>query len=164
MESRCHGYREWGDISRSMSPVDVSKAQLSNAGDAVVLVDPGWPFDVTIQMYPNAVRPEISRLEIRSREGDPITASVLAQLPLRHLAQVCASELRGEGEAQFRMLARPREPGSRGWPTDHYRRVAMVASWARATGREGGAAGTVAEFWGVHHRTARRWLSRLPEA
>ncbi len=142
--------------------MDVSKAQLSNAGNAVVLVDPGWPFVLTVQMFPNADRPEVSKLEIRSRDGDPITASVIAQIPVRQIAQVCASALQGEGEAQYRMLARPRPEGSRSWPDDHSPGVARVASGARARGRVGGAAGTVAEFWDVHYRTARRWLSRLP--
>lgn len=144
--------------------MDVSRAQLSNAGNAVILVDPSWPYTLTVQMFPNSDRPEISRMEIRARDGAPITGEVLSQIPIRQLARVCASALMGEGEAQYRMLARPRPTGVRSWPEDHYQRVARVASWARATGRPGGAAGAVAEFWGVHHRTARRWLSRLLEA
>ena len=147
-----------------MSVMDVSKAQLSNAGNAVILVDPAWPYTITVQMFPNSDRPEVSEIIIKAREEQPITASVLTQIPVRQIGQVAASALMGEGEAQYRMLARPRPQGVRSWPDDHYQRVARVASWARATGRLGGAAGAVAEFWGVHHRTARRWLSRLPEA
>lgn len=144
--------------------MDVSRAQLSNAGNSVILVDPRWPYTVTVQMFPNSDRPEISKLEILARDGQPITGEVLSQLPIRQLSRVCASALMGEGEAQYRMLARPRPPGERGWPKDHYQRVARVAAWARATGRPGGGAGTVAEFWGVHYRTARRWLSRHHQA
>jgi hypothetical protein len=144
--------------------MDVSRAQISNAGNSVILVDPRWPYTLTVQMFPNSNRPEISKLEIQSRDGHAITGEALSQIPIRQLARVCASELMGEGEAQYRMLARPRPSGARGWPPDHYQRVARVASWARATGRRGGGAGAVAEFWGVHYRTARRWLSRRPPA
>ena len=139
--------------------MDVSKAQVTNLGDEVALAEYGWPFTVRVQLYPNAKRPEIRRLVIEERTGYPITGQVLAQLPMQQIAQVAASLLAGEGEAQYRMLARPRPKGVRSWPADHYERVNRVASWARATGRPGGAAGTVADFWGVHYRTARRWLA-----
>jgi hypothetical protein len=142
--------------------VDVSRAQLSNAGNEVVLVDPLFPFSVRVAMWPNSERPEVSRIIVEARSDLPITSATLSQIPLRQIAQVAASALQGEGEAQYRMLARPRPPGARSWPDDHYERVARVAAWARATGRPGGAAGAVAEFWGVHYRTARRWLSHLP--
>ncbi len=142
--------------------MDVSRAQLSNAGNEVVIVDPLWPFSVRVAMWPNAERPEVSRITVEAREDQPITSTVLAQIPVKQISQVAASALMGEGEAQYRMLVRPRPQGSRSWPEDHYQRVARVAAWARATGRQGGAAGTVAEFWDVHYRTARRWLSHLP--
>lgn len=142
--------------------MDVSKAQVTNLGDKVALEQYGWPYTVYVSMYPNAVRPEIESLTITARTGYPITSTVLAQLPIQQIAQVAASLLAGEGEAQYRMLARPRPQGSRSWPADHYERVARVAAWARATGRPGGAAGAVADFWDVHYRTARRWLSHPP--
>ncbi len=142
--------------------MDVSRAQLSNAGNEVVLVDAQFPFSVRVAMWPNTDRPEVSRITVEARSDLPITSATLTAIPLRQIAQVAASALQGAGEAQYRMLARPRPQGERSWPEDHYMRVAMVAAWARATGRSGGAAGTVAEFWGVHYRTARRWLSRLP--
>lgn len=139
--------------------MDVSRAQVTNLGDEVVLAEYGWPFTVRVQLYPNAERPEVRRLVIEERTGLPITGTVLAQLPMQQIAQVAASLLAGEGEAQYRMLARPRPTGQRSWPADHYERVQRVASWARATGRPGGAAGAVADFWEVHYRTARRWLA-----
>lgn len=142
--------------------MDVSRAQIANKGDEVELFEPTWPWTIRVQMAPNSEQPEIIRLTVDSRNCEPITATSLAQLPLRQIARVAASELAGAGEAQYRMLARPRPSGERSWPDDHYQRVARVASWARSTGRPGGAAGAVAEFWGVHYRTARRWLSRLP--
>ena len=142
--------------------MDVSRAQLSNVGNEVVIVDPLWPFCVRVAMWPNSDRPEVSQLTVETRSDLPITSATLAQIPLRQIAQVAASALQGEGEAQYRMLARPRPQGERSWPADHYQRVARVAAWARATGRPGGAAGTVAEFWNVHYRTARRWLSHPP--
>lgn len=141
--------------------MDVSRAQLSNLGDAVTLVDPSFPWEVLVRLSPDARRPEVVELHVISDPNDPqpITSTVLAQLPVRQLASVAASALAGEGEAQYRMLATPRPSGSRGWPPDHFQRVARVASWARATGRPGGAAGAVSEFWSVHYRTARRWIS-----
>lgn len=146
--------------------MDVSRAQLSNLGDEVELVDPGFPWTVRVRLSKDADRPVVLGLSVQSRppegeESAPLTATVLAQIPVRQLASVAASALRGEGEAQYRMLAAPRPPGVRSWPPDHFQRVARVASWARQTGRAGGAAGAVAEFWGVHYRTARRWISRL---
>lgn len=144
-----------------MATVDVSRAQLSNLGDAVALVDPEFGWEVVVRLSEESERPEVLEISVVADPDDPqpITSSVLAQIPVRQIASVAASALRGEGEAQYRMLATPRPPGLRSWPDDHFQRVARVAAWARATGRPGGAAGTVAEFWGVHPRTARRWTS-----
>lgn len=138
--------------------MDVSAAQLSNLGDEVELVDPAFPWTVRVRLSEDADRPVVLGLTVQARNGQAVTSTVLASIPVRQLASVAASALRGEGEAQYRMLARPRPTGSRSWPPDHFQRVARVASWARQTGRPGGAAGAVAEFWGVHYRTARRWL------
>lgn len=140
--------------------MDVSRAQLSNLGDEVELVDPEFPWTVRVRLSEDADRPVVLDLTVIARKGDAITSTALAQIPVRQLASVAASALAGEGEAQYRMLAVPRPHGSRTWPEDHFQRVARVAAWARATGRSGGAAGAVAEFWGVHYRTARRWLGR----
>lgn len=140
--------------------MDVSRAQLSNQGDAVVLTDPGFPWTVQARMCLDHNHPVVMSLLVEGISCDhPVTSSVLAQIPARQIASVAASALLGEGEAQYRMLARPRPAGSRSWPEDHFRHVAMVASWARRIGRPGGAAGAVAEFWDVHYRTARRWIS-----
>ena len=138
--------------------MDVSRAQLSNLGDEVALVDPAFPWSVRVRLSEGADRPVVLGLTVESRDGSAITSTALAQIPVRQIASVAASALRGEGEAQYRMLASPRPPGVRSWPPDHFQRVARVAAWARRTGRPGGAAGAVAEFWGVHYRTARRWL------
>ena len=140
--------------------MDVSRAQLSNTGDMVQVVDPEWPWTVDVYLAQDTDRPEVRGLVVWARDGGPVTSTVLAQIPVRQIASVAASELKGEGEALYRMLAQPRPKGSRSWPDDHFQRVARVAAWARATGRPGGAAGAVAEFWDVHYRTARRWLSR----
>ena len=145
--------------------MDVSRAQLSNLGDAVSLVDQSFPWEVVVRLNESAERPEIVEMSLSAVDPEnprPITSTVLAQIPVRQIASVAASALKGEGEAQYRMLAGPRPAGSRGWPPDHFQRVARVASWARETGRPGGAAGAVAEFWGVHYRTARRWLRHRP--
>lgn len=140
--------------------MDVSRAQLSNLMDTVVLDDPSFPWGVQVRLSHDADRPAITELVVRSRTGEPITSSVLAQLPLRQISGVVASALLGEGEAQYRMLAKPRPPGARSWPVDHFERVVRVAVWARRIGRPGGAGGAVSEFWSVDYRTARRWLSQ----
>jgi hypothetical protein len=144
--------------------VDLSRAQLSNLGDSVSLVDPDFPWEVIVRLDSEADRPEVLELFVVADPDNPkpITSTALAQIPVRQIASVAASALRGEGEAQYRMLAQPRPAGVRSWPTDHFQRVARVASWARRTGRPGGAAGAVSEFWDVHYRTARRWIARLP--
>ena len=138
--------------------MDVSRAQLSNTGDMIQFVDPEFPWTVDVYLSQVPDRPKVRGLVVWAQDDQPITSTVLAQIPVRQLASVAASALRGEGEAQYRMLARPRPPGARSWPPDHFQRVRRVAAWARQTGRPGGAAGAVAEFWGVHYRTARRWL------
>jgi hypothetical protein len=139
--------------------MDVSRAQLSNLGSEVELVDPAWPWTIRVELSDDADRPVVLGLYIWAREGHSITSTVLAQIPVRQIAGVAASALLGEGEAQYRMLARPRPDGARSWPPDHFTRVQRVGAWARSIGRPGGAAGAVSEFWGVHYRTARRWLS-----
>ena len=141
--------------------MDVSRAQLSNLGNAVVLVDPLFPWEILVRLSENADRPEVLELHVIADPDNcqPITSTVLAQIPIRQIASVAASAMKGEGEAQYRMLAQPKPAGARSWPEEHYQRVKRVAAWARATGRPGGAAGAVSEFWGVHYRTARRWIS-----
>lgn len=141
--------------------MDVSRAQLSNLGNAVSLVDPAFPWEVIVRLSERADRPQVLEMSITAdpENPQPITSTVLSQIPVRQIAGVAASALRGEGEAQYRMLATPRAPGTRSWPPGHFHRVATVATWARATGRPGGAAGAVSEFWNVHYRTARRWLA-----
>lgn len=141
--------------------MNVSRAQLSNLGNAVSLVDPAFPWEVIVRLSPEADRPEVLEMVIVADPNDPrpITSAVLADIPVRQIASVAMSALNGEGEAQYRMLAQPRPQGSRSWPEDHFLRVARVAAWARRTGRPGGAAEAVSEFWGVHYRTARRWIA-----
>lgn len=143
--------------------MDVSRAQLSNLLDTVVLDDPLFPWGVQVRLSGESDRPAITELVIRSRTGEPITSTVLAQIPIRQISSVVASALLGEGEAQYRMLAKPRPSGARSWPPDHFERVVRVASWARRIGRPGGAGGAVSEFWAVDYRTARRWLSQARE-
>jgi hypothetical protein len=140
--------------------MDLSAAQLFCRGDEVDLVDPDFPFTVRAKMDPFAAVPTIRSLTVEARGECGVNGAALITLPVRQLASVAASAVRGEGEAQYRMLAIPRPEGARSWPDDHYARVARVALWARATGRPGGEAGAVSEFWGVHLRTARRWIAR----
>jgi hypothetical protein len=143
--------------------MDVSRAQLSNLGDTVVLDDPLFPWRIQVRLSGGAGRPEVTELIIRSRDGEPISSTTLAQLPVRQIASVAASALQGEDETLYRMLAAPRPQGARSWPLEHFRSVVRVAAWARQIGRPGGAGGAVSEFWSVDYRTARRWLSRAKE-
>lgn len=143
--------------------MDVARASVSNLGDRIELTDPGFPWTVRVRVRPGAARPEVSELTLSARGADPLTSSTLAAIPVRQIAGIAASALRGEGEAAYRMLARPRQPGPDGL-REHLRHVDTVAAWARSTGRPGGAAGAVADFWDVHPRTARRWLARLRSA
>lgn len=144
--------------------MDVSKAQASNLGDQVVFADPQWPWTVRVSVKTIDGRPAIDSITVDATGGRAVTSTVLNQVPVRQIARVAASLTAGEGEAQYRMLASPKPAGCRGWPVEHFHRVARVARWARATGRPGGAAGAVAEFWDVHHRTARRWIARCQVA
>ena len=140
--------------------MDVSRAQLSNTGDEIVLDDPDFPYRVRVALADDAERPTVTTLLIESRSGTAITSGALARIPVRQIAGVAASALHGGGdEARFRMLAQPRPEGARSWPREHFERVSRVAFWARRTGREGGETGAVAEFWGVCPRTARRWIA-----
>jgi len=141
--------------------MDVSRAQLSNLGDEIVLDDPDANWRVRVRMFFGTDRPAIQSLTVESRGSAAVTASALAQIPVRQIAGVAASALNGDGdETHYRMLAQPRRQGERSWPSDHWARVWRVAQWARRTGREGGEAGTVAEFWRVCPRTARRWIAQ----
>ena len=144
--------------------MDVSRAQVANLGESVVFCDPEWPWTIQASVMRVDGRPVVDTLTVTATGNRAITSSVLSQIPVRQITRVVASLTAGEGEAQYRMLATPKPAGNRSWPPDHFRRVASVARWARATGRPGGAAEAVAEFWGVHYRTARRWISQCPAA
>jgi hypothetical protein len=139
--------------------MDVSRAQLSNVGDEVVLEDPAFPWRVTARVKAGTDQPFLDRLIVEAREDATITSTALAQIPVRQIAAVALSATRGDAETQFRMLAKPRPPGMRAWPAEHYQNVKRVADWARSVGWEGGGAAAVAAFWRVHLRTARRWLA-----
>lgn len=144
--------------------MDVSRAQLSNLGDEVMLEDPDSDVRVRVRMFPGAERPTVQALTVESRGNAAITAGTLTQIPVRQIAGVAASALSGGGdETQYRMLAVPRPEGERSWPVDHFARVWRVAQWARRTGRDGGEAGTVSEFWKVCPRTARRWIAQAAQ-
>ena len=139
--------------------MDVSRAQLSYAGDGVTLIDPGFPYAVRVTLSSDEERPQVDSVLVTSTGEAPITREVLNRVPVRQIAGVAASVLRGGGdESRYRMLALPRPAGTRSWPPDHYQRVLRVAQWARRSGRVGGEISVISEFWGVCPRTARRWL------
>jgi hypothetical protein len=138
--------------------VDMSRTQISNSGGEVVFTDPEWPFRISVQIDTDSDVPFIRQLSVEATDDRRITSSTLSQIPVLQLARVVAGIDDRGGETLYRMLAVPKQKGFRGWPPDHFSRVSRVARWARSTGRPGGAVGTVAEFWDVHLRTARRWL------
>jgi hypothetical protein len=102
-------------------------------------------------------RPVLVELTIHNDAG--ITASSLADLPMRGITMLAASAVFGAEESIYRRLATPTAVGVRSWTAEHYRRVSQVAAWAARSKRRGGPAVCVAEFWDVHERTARRWLA-----
>ncbi|HEU4754752.1 MAG TPA: hypothetical protein VFU47_16710, partial [Armatimonadota bacterium] len=66
--------------------MDVSRAQLSNLGDEVVLVDPAFPWSVRVRLSEDADRPVVLGMTVESRDGSAITSTALAQIPVRQLA------------------------------------------------------------------------------
>lgn len=141
-------------------PMNLSQAQLSNLGGEIAIDDPDFPYRVRVALHLNSERPEVAWLTVHSRDGAPITSTTLAAIPVRQIAGIAASELSGAGdESLYRALAQVKPEGARSWPPDHFDRVWRVAAWARRSGRAGGADGTVAEFWDVDPRTARRWIA-----
>ncbi len=81
--------------------MDVSRAQLANLGTEVELIDPMFPWTVRVQLSESADRPVVLGLTVTARDGQAITSTALAQIPVRQLASEAASALRGEGEAEF---------------------------------------------------------------
>src|SRR5690606_21233589 len=70
--------------------MDVSRAQLSNLGDEVVLDDPSWPWTVRVRISWASTRPALVALNVEAREDQPITSTVMSQLPLRQVTHVAA--------------------------------------------------------------------------
>ena len=124
------------------------------------------PWEITATIDNVADRPVLVELHAVNPEG--VTATGLSTLPIRHLTMLGAAAIWGAEETMYRMLASPRDAvpvramlTAHSPRADHFQRVAAVASWAARSGRPGGVAATVAEFWGVHVRTARRWLAKV---
>jgi hypothetical protein len=136
--------------------MDLSKATVEVTGlSSVRLCADGWIVDADVEVRDG--RPVLVRLGLVHQGG--INAMLLSMLPTRHITMIAANAVWGAEETIYRTLATPRPAGSRAWGADHYLRVWRVAQWAARSGRAGGPAVCVGQFWGVHERTARRWLA-----
>ena len=147
--------------------MDLTRARVARSGDgSVVFDDPTSPWVVRVWPKSGPRGRYVARLRVDVR--DPtirITSARLAALPVAQMLHVAAGERAGDlshpNEAFYRMLAAPKRPGSRSWGRDHYDRVVTVYDWAVESGRAGGGARAVAEFWGVAvNPTVYRWLAR----
>src|SRR5690606_35323875 len=136
--------------------MDLSNAVIEVTGlHSVRLSIPPWVIDAEVD--DRFGLPILTQLSvINEREG--ITASSLSGLPIRHITRIAANAVWVMEETIYRALA-TRRSGRRSEPLDHYQPVLQVADWAARSGRKGGPAICVAQFWGVHERTARRWLA-----
>ncbi len=151
--------------TRYADVLDIDHARIARAGDGAVLFDdPGSPWVVRVWIRPLAGgRPGIARLRVDTRDPRlPINASRLARLPTRQILHIAAATATAEphpNEIYYRMLARPKPAGQRGWPDTHWPTVLTVHDWAVETRRRGGGAKAVADMWGVStNPTAYRWL------
>lgn len=143
--------------------INLSRAVISRTTNGITVDDPESPWLVHVTATPGPTR--LTKLTVESKQADRgITATKLASLPVQQIMHVAAAHMTATehpGEAYYRMLAQPKPSGHRTWPASHWNAVNRVASWARETGRPGGAARAVSDFWGVSERpTAYRWIAK----
>lgn len=139
--------------------MDVAKSSVTVQDDnSVTLRDEGSRIQVQVWLNNEGWADQVIVSALR---GETLTERSMKSVPLSQIVHVAASVLDGEevNETFYRMLARPRSGAS--WSVDHFERVYRVANWAKKIGRAGGAQAAVSEFWGVHPRTAKRWLARV---
>jgi len=142
-----------------MVTFDVDGASTALTENGIVIDDPEAPFFVRIGIEMDGEAPRISELNIVPKNGHTIRRHWLTTLPLRELQMAAVSIALGSdyvNESYYRRIA----AGGRA-PLDS--RVAAVAAWAEVIKRPGGQARAIAEFWGIHERTARRWLRLVRE-
>lgn len=141
--------------------MNIERATVETVGaNQVRICAPPWIVSARVEV--RGGRPVLADLHVEHEDG--ITAARLASLPVRHITALAAATAWGAEETMYRMLATP--AGDRRWSgrphsRDHYQRVERVAEWAARSARAGGPAVCVAQFWGVHVRTARRWLAQV---
>ena len=128
--------------------------------DMVVIDDPEAPFtlEVSVNQLDGAAR--LAALTIIPRSGKMFRRNWLTTLPLREIFMAAAALTLGSesvNESYYRRLAA-------GGVSSLQDRVVAVANWAEQVKRPGGSSQAVADFWGVHSRTARRWLRRARES
>lgn len=139
--------------------MDVSKSSVTVQDDnSVTLCDESSRLQVQVWLNNEGWAEKVIVSALR---GEVLTQRTMQIIPLTQIIRVAESVLDGEeiNETFYRMLARPRSGSS--WPVDHFERVYRVANWAKKIGRAGGAQAAVSEFWGVHPRTAKRWLAKV---
>lgn len=144
--------------------LDVDRAVVTRGTDgSVAFDDPDAPWLARVWVDPTLGRVQRLQVELRPGcRGPALTATRLARLPVGHLSQVAMAEALGDAhpnETYYRMLARPKPPGTQHWGPEHWPVVLAVYAWAEATRRPGGGARAVADLWGVSQNpTAYRWL------
>lgn len=154
--------------------LDIDQARVSTASDGSVLFDdPAAPWVLRVWTRTptdggptsRRRRSTIVRMRIDARDLQVgITAGRLARLPTAQMLHIAAAAVTADdahpNEVYYRMLARPKTVGQRGWPNDHWDQVLAVDEWARESGRPGGGARAVADMWGVAvNPTAYRWIA-----
>lgn len=136
--------------------VDISQAVIERTGTSEVRIGlPPW--DITAHIHHIDGVPTLTTVTIHNPAG--INATALSRIPWHRLTAIAADALWGGEEAIYRRMATPIKEAGRQRSAQHYQRVAKVAAWAARSKRPGGPAVCVAQFWGVHERTARRWLA-----
>jgi hypothetical protein len=144
-----------------MDTFNIERASTGLIGhDMVVIDDPEAPFtlEVSIDQPDGAAR--LAALTIVPRDGKVLRRNWLTSLPLREIFMAAAALTLGSesvNESYYRRLAA-------GGVAPLHDRVAAVANWAEQVKRPGAGSQAVADFWGVHPRTARRWLRHVRES
>jgi hypothetical protein len=150
--------------------VDLDRARIVHRGDGSAVVDdPTSPWKVRAwTRHDLSGRARLVRLQVDLRDpaghGGDITAARLSRLPVAQILHLAGTSNTAPtahpNEPYYRMLARPRPVGQRGWDDGHWARVLEVWRWAEDTGRPGGGVRAIADLWGVAvNPTAYRWLA-----
>lgn len=141
------------------SSFSVDRAVTGLVGRGVLIDDPEAPFIVNVVIRQTDGVPRMEELSIIPKMGAAVRQNWLAKLPLREIFTAAVALSFGSevvNESYYRRIAAGGVA-----PLDD--RVLAVAEWATQIKRPGGQAQAVADLWGVHVRTAHRWLRHVRE-